>query len=267
MFEGIVLGIIQGVTEWLPISSEGILVLVKTNFFSQGESARAMIEFAFFLHLGTFAAALLYLRKDVLLLAKALFAFHKANPETKKIFRFLFVSTLLTGIIGFFVLEGFIRAVDAQSLNITEILTFGIGILLLGTAFVQIKAKKGGVKVKSAKDLNDGDGVLLGVLQGFSALPGLSRSGLTVSALLLRKFDDETALRLSFLMSLPAVLGANILFHNTALAFTPTALWGVLFSFFFGLLAIHVLLTLARKFNFGYFVLLFAFFTILSAFV
>jgi len=79
MLEGIILGIIQGITEWLPVSSEGILVLVKSNFFGEGESLREMIGFAVFLHLGTFLAALLYFRRDVWMLLKGLVNYRSAE--------------------------------------------------------------------------------------------------------------------------------------------------------------------------------------------
>ena len=92
-----------------------------------------------------------------------------------------------------------------------------------------------------------GDGVLLGVAQGLAALPGLSRSGLTVSVLLLRKFDGATALKLSFLVSLPIVLFGNLFLNLNDFAFSAEALVGLFFSFLFGILTIDLLLKAAKK--------------------
>jgi len=114
------------------------------------------------------------------------------------------------------------------------------------------------------KNLTWTDGIILGIAQGFAALPGLSRSGLTVSALLLRKFDNALSLRLSFLMSLPIVLAGNILLNFNELTWSKGTFWSLLFSFLFGLLTIHFLLKIAKKINFGLFVLFFGILTILS---
>src|SRR3989339_2261259 len=99
MLEQIILGIIQGIAEWLPISSEGLIILVKSNFFSQATLGEN-IRLALFLHLGTFLAALIYFRKDVFSLFNALFNFKKSEAETKKLFRFLIGATLISGILG-----------------------------------------------------------------------------------------------------------------------------------------------------------------------
>lgn len=265
MIEGIVLGIIQGITEWLPVSSEGMLVLAQSNFFRQGESLRELIGFAVFLHLGTFFAVLLYLRRDVLSLGKALFGRNRADEETQRTLRFLVLATFVSGVIGFFLLEVFLGAIEREAAPATKTITFLVGLLLLGTAAVQMRPKTNGQK--GAKELRDRDALLLGALQGLAALPGFSRSGLTVAALLLRRFDDAVALRLSFLMSLPAVLGGNIILNGGGFALTPVALWGFVFSFLFGLLTVHVLLKLAQRVNFGSFVFFFGLLTILSAFL
>jgi undecaprenyl-diphosphatase len=97
-----------------------------------------------------------------------------------------------------------------------------------------------------------------------AVLPGLSRSGLTISALLLRKFDNASALKLSFLMSLPVVLGGNIVLNFKYFTFSTELLLGLIFSFIFGLLTISLLLKIARKVNFGWFVLIFGVVMIIS---
>lgn len=112
------------------------------------------------------------------------------------------------------------------------------------------------------------ESLILGAAQGVAEwLPGLSRSGLTVAALLLRQFDDEVALKLSFLLSLPIVLAGNILLNSEYLYFNLSNLVALAASFIFGLLSIHWLLALARRINFGYFTLVFGLLVIASAFL
>ncbi|MCH8244512.1 undecaprenyl-diphosphate phosphatase [Patescibacteria group bacterium] len=250
MQEGIILGIIQGITEWLPVSSEGILVLVQTNFLDM-ELAEA-VRFALFLHLGTFFAALLYLRKDVVNVFK---------QERRNVLVFLLVATIISGVLGYVLLLALENIQDFVGKGINAL----IGALLIATALLQLKRKTGGYK--SDKDVSFFDGILLGIVQGLAALPGLSRSGLTVGILLLRKFDDMHALRLSFLMSLPVVLGANIVLRIEDFAISQEMLVAAAFSFAFGLLTIHLLLSLAKKINFGYFVFIFGLLTIASTFI
>jgi len=98
-------------------------------------------------------------------------------------------------------------------------------------------------------------------------LPGLCRSGFTVSALLLRLFDVQDALKLSFFMSLPIVLAGNIILNFNDLIFSNELIWGLIFSFIFGLLTIDLLLKIAKRINFGYFVLIFGLLLLGSVFV
>lgn len=263
MFEAVVLGIAQGITEWLPISSEGVLVLLQANLFP-GKEFIEMVRLALFLHIGTFLAALVYFREDVLRLLKALVRYRHAQEETQIILKFLFITSIMSGVIGVFLFSSLEAIVGSAGLGV-QVITGGIGVLLVGTAALQLKAKKGGHK--KPRELVHVDGVLLGLVQGLAALPGFSRSGLTISALLLRNFDELHALRLSFLMSIPAVLGANIILNLQHTIISIEALVGVFVSFVFGILTIHVLLTFARKVNFGYFILVFGFLTLGAAFV
>ncbi|MFH1612089.1 MAG: undecaprenyl-diphosphate phosphatase [bacterium] len=261
MIEAIITGIIQGIAEWLPVSSEGVLVLVKVNFFG-ASSLSIILKEVLFLHLGTFLAALVYFRKDVVDLIKTIFNYKTANIETQKTFKFLIIATIISGLLGLVFLK-LLTGLEAQ-LNVTgKFITLAVGGLLLITGYLQIRAKrqKGSRKIS---DIKNTDSVLLGVTQGFSALPGLSRSGLTVSALLLKKFDDISALKLSFLMSLPIVLVGNIILNWNKFILTGQSLVGLIFSFIFGIITIDLLLRLAKKVNFGWFVFIFGLLTILA---
>jgi len=270
MLEGIVLGIIQGITEWLPISSEAAIILVKANFFGNGESFSDLIRLAVFLHLGTFMAAIWYFRDDVLMLTKTLFLPHRLFEREERflILRFLLISTFISGILGYFLVAVVVPSAEEHIELGAKAITLGIGVLLLGTGFFLMQAKiKGKKGQRGVIHLRDRDGVVLGFVQGLSSLPGFSRSGLTIASLLLRKFDEVSALRLSFLMSLPAVLGGNILLNIKGFEITTVGVFGLIFSFIFGIITIHLLFKVARKVNFAYFVLVFGVLTVLSAFM
>lgn len=257
MIDGIILGISQGISEWLPVSSEGVTALLSINSMSLTD----IIELSLFLHLGTFFSALVYFRKDVIKLIKAILKYKTAEENVQKLFKFLFISTLFSGAIGLLIVRT-IANFDKYKTT-SKAITLGIGLLLLLTALLLIKTKVTGSKKR--KDLKMFDALLLGIVQGFSVLPGLSRSGLTVSALLIRSFDKVESLKISFLMSLPIVLGGNILLGLSNFSITEKHIWGLTFSFIFGLTTIHVLIKLAERIKFGYFVLAFGLLTIILA--
>lgn len=254
IYQNIILGIIQGIFEWIPISSSAFITFVMSNLFSITD-VDFILRNALMLHLGTFFAALIYFRRDVTKLFISLFNYKRSNIETKKILNFLILSTIISGIIGF----GILKFIDSSSNNFTltgKTIALFVALFLLITGILQLNIKNKGIK--DSKNLKLSDGIILGLAQGVSAIPGLSRSGMTVSSLLLRKFDDTTSLRLSFLMSLPIVLIANILLSINEFIFTSTAIYGLIFSFIFGILTIHMLMRIAKKINFGWFVLIFA---------
>jgi len=254
MFEQIILGIIQGIFEWLPVSSEGIIVLVEKNFFKSEMGLEAVIKYALFLHLGTFLAALIYFYKDVLKLVKTLFSYKLADSDNKNILKFLIISSLISGLFGFVLMKVFAGMEEQLELS-ARIITLIIGLLLLITGGLQIRARK--IENRGIREIKNKDSILLGFVQALATLPGLSRSGLTVSVLLLRKFNSASALKLSFLMSLPMVLGGNIILNLNNMNFTFNSFLGLVFSFIFGLLTISLLLKIAEKINFGYFVFFF----------
>lgn len=266
MLEPIILGIVQGVAEWLPVSSEGLIFLIKSNIFASGESAIDVVRLALFLHLGTFLAALVYFRKDVIRLLKAMFVYKKAEEKDRKVLVFLIITTLISGALGLLFIKG-IEGVDTDIKRISRYINLIVGGLLIITATLQIKIKKTSDFGKTESGLKRQDGVFAGIAQGLAALPGLSRSGLTVSALLMSEFKDSTALKLSFLMSLPIVLAGNIVLNFKDISFNSYNILALVFSFIFGIITIDLLLKVAKKVNFGYFVLGFAFLMIVFGFL
>jgi len=218
--------------------------------------------------LGTFFSALVYFRKDILQILSTkpklqITQFTRMN-EKQKILTFLVIATVISGFLGFLLLKT-LEVYESQILAGGRIITAVIGIFLLVTGYLQLSIKRTGLRTESS--LTFSDSVLLGIVQGCAVLPGLSRSGVTVAALLFKKFQDTSALKLSFLLSLPIVLLGNIILNFDEFTFSAPKFVGLATAFASGLLSIHVLLKIAQKINFGKFVIAFGLITILAAII
>jgi undecaprenyl-diphosphatase len=192
--ETVIVGVIQGILEWLPVSSEGNLSIILVTFL--GISPTIAIGFSIFLHIGTGLAALLYYRKQVL-------AILLGTTAELSMFRLrLVIITFLTGLVGLplFLLIN-------VSIIYGETLLALTGVTLIVTGLLQ--RNRGRASLRSYSSLSWGETFILGVIQGFSIIPGLSRSGVTTSMLLLRGFRGEESFRISFLMSIPASFAAG----------------------------------------------------------
>jgi undecaprenyl-diphosphatase len=205
--------------------------------------------YSIWLHTGTLFAAVIYFKSDLLKLLKN-FPLYLKNPKKETaentLTSFLIISILLTGVVG---LPLFLSGIDRANIS-GAAATALIGILLIITGLLQKYSRKSSEK----KDITTLDSALVGGLQAFSVLPGISRSGITVSVLLLRDYDAQSALKLSFLMSIPAVLLAQVgiaLFGSITI--DTYSLVSVVISFVFGLLTIRVLMEIAGRVNFGNF--------------
>lgn len=263
-FQQIILGIIQGIVEWIPISSEGFLLFITSNFFGE-ININLFLRQALFLHLGTFFAALIYFRKEVKELIKGAVNYKSSDPETKRTLKFLFIATIISGIFGLAILN-FIDLIEISKIPLAGALVNSlIGFLLIITGILQLKASSAGFRKEY--HLNNTDSIFLGFMQGLAILPGLSRSGLTVSSFLFRNIDETVALRLSFIMSLPIVLLGNIFLNFRDFVFIKSMFFGFLMAFIFGLLTIHLLMEFSRKVKFGYFAIFFGLLAILAGVV
>ena len=244
--EAALLGLIQGCAEWLPISSEGALTAVQSLVF--GDSIADAVNFSLWLHLGTALSALAAFRSDFHEALRDILA-RPASPSPATFY--LIVATLSSAPIGFLLIAGlfeFSERVGVAAMGF-------VGILMLLTGALLLKSKSCGTRTR--RDMRWPDAVLTGVAQGFAALPGLSRSGLTVSALLWRGVDRREALALSFLLSVPASLGAGLYAAISADYFvSPEALVALAVSAISGFAAIRGLMTLAGWLNFGWFALI-----------
>lgn len=202
---GLIAGIVQGIFEWLPISSEGNLAIVMTAI---GASPHTALAFALFLQSGTALSATAYYRGELVEVLQSLPSWRPgtAFEDGTATLSFIVLGTLVSGVVGavaYFALAEAVTALAGGSFVAI------IGILLVGTGLLQ----------RFAGDLSLGDrayptaidAVLVGALQGLAILPGVSRSGTTASALLLRGHDGPSSLRLSFLLSIPAAVGAGVL--------------------------------------------------------
>ncbi|MQG02292.1 MAG: undecaprenyl-diphosphate phosphatase [SAR202 cluster bacterium] len=250
MLESILLGLIQGITEWLPVSSEGLVTASAT--FLLDKSLEDAIGISLWLHLGTALAALLSFKVEILKLTKGFIG----NPSCLKgEIGFLFLGTAVSALIGLPLLlfAGEIFQSDPTK-NGTQIFTALIGIFMIVTGVILLRSKRTGKRKRN--DSGTIDAMLTGTAQGFSVLPGLSRSGLTVSVLLARGMDRRDALTLSFLLSIPAAIGASLYtVFSSGIILSPEHFVAVGVSFITGLVTIRILLKLADRINFGIFVI------------
>ena len=240
----IIVALIQGLVEWLPISSEGQVVLFLYNFTTV--PSEEIIALVVWLHLGTALAVIARYPRvifDIVLL------------KDKKLFRLLLVATLSTSITAvplYFFLKNNLAPVHGELLNVL------VGVLLLVTAIVlylPTRTKEEDIDADTEREVENQEATTTGLVQGLAVLPGLSRSGVTISALLMQRIDKESAMKFSFLMSVPAVLA--ILLLEVITGSTLPASVGTLdliiiegIVFVTGLLSMEFLLRLARRISF-----------------
>jgi undecaprenyl-diphosphatase len=240
-WQQIIVAFIQAILEWLPVSSEGFTILFSVNIFQ--ESPDLAFRLAIYFHLGTAIAVLVKYWKD----------YWAALTKDRGLLRFLILSTLFTGVFGiplYFLLNDFFNASAVTGL----IVTFFIGATLLVTATL---LRLGKIKASDSiafEERQIKDEILLGLCQGFAILPGISRSGTTVTYLLLRGYKKETAFYMSFIISLPAVLGAiafDLIFNSgAAIEFQAQFLVIIVFVAIIGYFSMHLLLRMAHKLSF-----------------
>ena len=236
-----ILGILQGIFEWLPVSSQGIVALASKFLIEEFNP----IDIALFLHIGTFFAVLIYFRKDWKEVAIL------KNP---KLLRFLIITTIISLVIGYLLYKLVINiAVGNMFLVI-------MGFALLLTAYFQKKGKKLEIGFNKLA-------IITGFLQGLAVIPGFSRSGATIFGLSLGKLSPSEILKISYMMSVPVVLASSSYFFLTNSGLIFAAWPALVFSFLVGLGSLHFLITIANKIDFSKFALIFGLLCLLGAIV
>ena len=238
IFNAVILGIIQGLTEFLPVSSSGHLVIAEHLLPGWQQSG---IVFEVLLHLGTLLAVVIFFRHDLLLLIKSLYIKNSETKHQRHLLLMLILATIPTGIIGLAGKKVFVSLFDRLDV---------VGGMLLVTAGLLWLAECQRVrKTESYGKL--GDAILIGITQGLAIIPGISRSGSTIAVAMMRGIEPEKAARFSFLLSIPAISGAALLNFKEISAIPENqitaSLCGALAAFVTGLLALKLLLMIIKK--------------------
>ncbi|MCU0653043.1 MAG: undecaprenyl-diphosphate phosphatase [Candidatus Pacebacteria bacterium] len=229
----VILGALQGIFEWIPISSEGVVALAAQSL----KVGVNPVDFALFLHLGTLMAALCYYWRDWLKVF---------SLKDWRLIKFLAITTAISLPIGFIVY----KTVESATIGVGLLLLTGA--CLLFTAYFQ--SKKTSIRLGQTQTA-----IFAGVLQGIAALPGFSRSGSTIFGLSFGGLGPAQILRLSYLMSVPAVVastGYTLIFKGESASF---AAWpAIAASFIVGFLFLDILTKVSARVNFAKFALIFA---------
>lgn len=244
--QSIVLGIVQGLTEFLPVSSSAHLVFGQ-YFLGITEP---QIVFDVLLHFATLLAVVVYLRFEVVKLIKGIFRLNKFKEDpSARLSGLVILGSIPTMLIGLAGKKYFEAAFGMPLLVAFFLLITGV-ILWLAEVYARPR--------KSLPQTRTQDALAIGVCQGIAILPGISRSGTTISAGLLLGLEKKWAAKYSFLLSLPAVLGANILELKDIdflqfIDYKAIYFWGIFFAFLFGLVSLKFLIWILEKKRFKLF--------------
>mgnify|MGYP001418777840 FL=1 len=237
MIEVLILAIIQGITEFLPISSSSHLILISNyiNFNNQNLSIDVS------LHIGSFLAVITYFFKDIINFFK-----------NKKLFYKIILSSFPVMVVGYILAEyNFIYAL--RNIEIIAWTTIIFGILL----YVSDKFE---LQKKINNDLSYKSAIFIGFFQVLSLIPGVSRSGITITAARFFKFERYDSAKISFLLSIPtlgavSIFGLNNLINSESLEFSFLNLLSITLSFVFSLITIKFFLSFVQKFSLNIFVI------------
>lgn len=256
-FEAIVLGLVQGLAEFLPVSSSGHLALLQNIFGVEGDK---VLLFAVLLHLGTLISVFIVYWKDIWELVAELFLTIKdiftgkglrlAERPVRKLGVMIIVATIPTAVIGLVFNDFF------ESLY-TSMVAVGVGFLVTGV--LMFVAERMGAANRGIEKMNYRNAVFVGVLQGIAIYPGISRSGSTLVGGLTAGLKREFAVKFAFLISIPSILGSVILEAPDAIragvdpALTGPIIAGVVVAAVSGFIAIKTMIRIVSNKKLSYF--------------
>ena len=239
--EAVALGLLQGLTEFLPVSSSGHLVIAQ-HFLGIRQPG---VTFEVMVHFGTLLSIIWVFRKDLFSLLRGFYS----KREERRLLIFLIIGVIPTGLMGLLLKPFFVMLYDKP---------FVVGIALLVTGFIVVAISKVGTKFRDITKMTYADALIVGIFQGIAIIPGISRSGSTILGALWRGLNRETAVRYSFLLALPAIAGATALELKELLEFggggefLGANIAAMLTSFISGILAITVFIDLLKRGKFYY---------------
>ena len=238
-FDAFILGLLQGLTEFLPVSSSGHLVIMGSILGVKEPG----ITFEVILHLGSLLAVLIYFRDRICVLLKAIF--DSSMKKERMMIVFIFVGTI-PAIIAVLLFKDFFENAFSDPL-MASCMLFVTGFILLSTR----------IKHNGTKDITLLSAIIIGIGQAFAIIPGISRSGTTISTGMLLGLKPSETAEYSFLLAVPAILGA-VVFKLDELMRLDSAMmghygFGLVVTFLSSLFAVYAVLTLIKKGKFEYF--------------
>lgn len=259
VFDSIVLGLVQGITEFLPISSSGHLIIAREVL---GIVQEGSLAFDAILQLATACAVLIYFRKDIFDLILNVFS-KKRDSNKTKLTLFLIIGTIPALVLGLFLQEHMETVFRNVSLVVLT-LVIGSVIMVCADLFLARRIKKTDSllnKGGSIGDLSITKSIVIGFFQALALVPGMSRSGMSISGGYFMGLSKELAVKFSFLLSIPIIVGSGLI-KLLDIIKDPSLVaggWGVLIagfvsSFVFGWIAIDFLLKFLKTNSFMVFV-------------
>lgn len=237
--DAILLGILQGATEFLPVSSSGHLALAQNLM---GDFVQPGLLFDILLHIGTMVAVIGYFWKDLVGLLTSPWRHDDTGRVQRRILGLIVLGSIPTAVIGLSFKDLF-EGLFHQPMIVC--------LMLLVTGSLLVVAERFRASHRTEEQMTWKDALIVGVAQGMAIIPGISRSGSTIAVLLMRGVDGETAARFSFLLALPAIFGAALLsikdLDQVTADMVPVYLAGTGAALLTGLLCIHFLMGIIRR--------------------
>lgn len=248
MVKAIILGFIQAVTEFLPVSSSGHLRIAES--FLNFNATENILSFEIALHFGTFLATCLVFHKDIINAITGFFTglkdikYSSKNNEGFRVGLMVIIASIPVAIVGL-LLEKYLSNINTQR----------VGLNLIITGFILLMTKKMDKGInKDALTTTYYNALMIGFAQAIAVFPGISRSGMTISMALFLGLNRDFAGRFSFLISLPAIFGALLLSLKDLTDFNVTyVIVGLATSFIFGVIALKLLMSFLKKGKLYYF--------------